>query len=159
MYLGIDLGTSNSAVVGYVSGKTQLFKAADGSDVLPSVIYLDRRGHRFIGKAAQDRLLAAPKNVASGFKRLMGTKSQIPIANESWSPEQCSSEIIRTLVSQAMTESGNQDIDGAVITILRRSIRCRTRRRSRQPGWPGWNGSASFRNLSQRPWRPSPTAS
>jgi molecular chaperone DnaK len=117
MYLGIDLGTSNSAVVGYVNGRTQLYKAADGSDVVPSVIYLDRRGHRFIGKAAQDRLLAAPKNVASGFKRLMGTKSLISIANENWSPEQCSSEIVKTLVSQSMTESGNQDIDGTVITI------------------------------------------
>jgi len=32
MYLGIDLGTSNSAVVGHLNGTTRLFKAADGSD-------------------------------------------------------------------------------------------------------------------------------
>ena len=117
MYLGIDLGTSNSAVVGYINGQTRLFKAADGSDVLPSVIFLDKRGHRFVGKAAQDRLLSAPKNVASGFKRLMGTKSPIHISNEDWTPEQCSSEIIKTLVGQATTESGVQEITGTVITI------------------------------------------
>ncbi|WP_150525610.1 Hsp70 family protein [Roseibium sediminis] len=117
MYLGIDLGTSNSAVVGYVNGQVRLFKSGDGSDVLPSVIYLDRRGHRFVGKAAQDRLLTAPNNVASGFKRLMGTKSPIQFAGNIWTPEQCSSEIIKTLVSQAVTETGMQDIAGAVITI------------------------------------------
>lgn len=54
MYLGIDLGTSNSAVVGHVDGALRLFKTADGTDVLPSVIYLDKRGHRFIGKTAYD---------------------------------------------------------------------------------------------------------
>ncbi len=117
MYLGIDLGTSNSAVVGYLNGQTRLFKAADGADVLPSVIYLDRRGHRFVGKSAQDRLLSAPKNVASGFKRLMGTKSPIQFAGEAWTPEQCSSEIIKTLVGQSITETGTQEVSGAVITI------------------------------------------
>ncbi|UES52876.1 Hsp70 family protein [Roseibium aggregatum] len=117
MYLGIDLGTSNSAVVGYLDGQGRLFKAADGADVLPSVIYLDRRGHRFVGKAAQDRLLTAPKNVASGFKRLMGTKTPIKFAGESWTPEQCSAEIIKTLVGQAITETGVQEVSGAVITI------------------------------------------
>ena len=41
MYLGIDLGTSNSAVVGNVAGDLRLFKTSDGTDVLPSVIYVD----------------------------------------------------------------------------------------------------------------------
>lgn len=117
MYLGIDLGTSNSAVVGHVSGAIRLFKATDGSDVLPSVIYVDKRGHRFVGKSAQDRIMSAPANVAAGFKRLMGTKSPVRIGDEEWTPEDCSTEIIRTLVAQAVTESGEQRIDGSVITI------------------------------------------
>ena len=86
MYLGIDLGTSNSAVVGNIDGTTRLFKTADGSDVLPSVIYLDKRGHRFVGKSAQDRIMSAPANVAAGFKRLMGTKSPVRIGDQEWSP-------------------------------------------------------------------------
>lgn len=117
MYLGIDLGTSNSAVVGNVNGTTRLFKTSDGSDVLPSVIYLDKRGHRFVGKSAQDRIMSAPANVAAGFKRLMGTKSPVRIGDQEWSPEDCSAEIIKTLVGQAITESGEQVIKGAVITI------------------------------------------
>ncbi len=117
MYLGIDLGTSNSAVVGNIDGTTRLFKTSDGSDVLPSVIYLDKRGHRFVGKSAQDRIMSAPASVAAGFKRLMGTKSPVKIGDQEWSPEGCSAEIIKTLVGQAITESGEQQIQGAVITI------------------------------------------
>lgn len=116
MYLGIDLGTSNSAVVGHVDGTLRLFKTADGTDVLPSVIYLDKRGHRFVGKSAYDRLLSAPNNVAHGFKRSMGTKNPISIAGEIWTPVECSAEIIKTLVSQAITETGSQEIEGVVIT-------------------------------------------
>lgn len=116
MYLGIDLGTSNSAVVGHIDGATRLFKTSDGTDVLPSVIYLDKRGHRFIGKSAYDRLLSAPQNVAQGFKRSMGTKNPISFAGQTWTPVECSAEIIKALVGQAMTEAGNQEVKGVVIT-------------------------------------------
>lgn len=116
MYLGIDLGTSNSAIVGHVDGALRLFKTSDGTDVLPSVIYLDRRGHRFVGKSAYNRLLSAPQNVAHGFKRSMGTKNVVSFAGQEWTPVQCSTEIIKTLVGQATTEAGAQEIEGAVIT-------------------------------------------
>ena len=42
MYLGIDLGTSNSAVVGNDHGAMRHFKTAEGTDVLPSAIMIDR---------------------------------------------------------------------------------------------------------------------
>lgn len=116
MYLGIDLGTSNSAVVGHIDGALRLFKTSDGTDVLPSVIYLDKRGHRFIGKSAYDRLLSAPQNVAQGFKRSMGTKNPITFAGQTWTPVECSAEIIKALVGQAITEAGNPEIEGVVIT-------------------------------------------
>jgi molecular chaperone DnaK len=116
LYLGIDLGTSNSAVVGHIDGALRLFKTSDGTDVLPSVIYLDKRGHRFIGKSAYDRLLSAPQNVAQGFKRSMGTKNPIAFAGQTWTPVECSAEIIKALVGQAITEAGNPEIEGVVIT-------------------------------------------
>ena len=49
MYLGIDLGTSNSAIVGNDGRELRLFKTVDGADVLPSAIMIDRRGGMFIG--------------------------------------------------------------------------------------------------------------
>jgi molecular chaperone DnaK len=116
LYLGIDLGTSNSAVVGHIDGALRLFKTSDGTDVLPSVIYLDKRGHRFIGKSAYDRLLSAPQNVAQGFKRSMGTKNPVSFAGQVWTPVECSAEITKALVGQAMTEAGTQEIEGVVIT-------------------------------------------
>ena len=77
MYLGLDLGTSNSAIAGYDGSELRLFKTAEGTDVLPSVILLDKRGHKFVGQRAYDRTMLSPGNVAQGFKRLMGTSSPI----------------------------------------------------------------------------------
>lgn len=119
MYLGIDLGTSNSAIVGNSESDLRLFKTAEGTDVLPSVIYIDKRGMKFIGGRAYDKTILSPENVAQGFKRLMGTGSPISFAAASleMSPEECSAEIIRTLLGQARTEAGDLDVDGAIVTI------------------------------------------
>jgi len=67
MYLVLDLGTSNSAVVGHSMVATLFFKTSDGTDVLRSVIYIwTSAAHRFIGKSAYDRLLSRlPQNVSS----------------------------------------------------------------------------------------------
>src|SRR5438093_6311484 len=114
MYLGIDLGTSNSAIAGYMNGEPRIFKTSDGADVLPSVIYIDRRGHRFYGARAYQQSLLSPDNVASGFKRLLGTSSTIHFAasGQTMTPEACSADILRHLLGQACTESGQSEITG-----------------------------------------------
>ena len=119
MYLGIDLGTSNSAIAGIVDGKARVFRPADGGEVLPSIIYFDKRGHRLYGRRAHDQALVTPDNVAAGFKRLMGTSTPIEIkgVEQVLSPEECSAEIIRQLLGQAATETGGDRIVGAVITV------------------------------------------
>ena len=75
MYFGIDLGTSNSAIVAAIDGDLRHFKTPDGTDVLPSAIMFDRRGGMLIGKRAYEQAAFSPENVAQGFKRLMGTSS------------------------------------------------------------------------------------
>ena len=119
MYLGIDLGTSNSAIAGNTGSDPRLFKTQEGTDVLPSVIYIDKRGHKFVGARAYDRTILSPENVAHGFKRLMGTGTPISFAAAAseMSPEECSTDIIRTLLGQAKTEIGDFNVDGAVVTI------------------------------------------
>ena len=119
MYLGIDLGTSNSAIVGNEASALRLFKTSDGRDVLPSAIYVDRRGNKFVGTKAQDQASLAPENVAQGFKRLMGTSTPFHFAGSDTqlSPEEASAEVLRTLVSQARAEAGDMIIKGAVITV------------------------------------------
>jgi molecular chaperone DnaK len=118
MYLGIDLGTSNSAIVGNINGVLKLFKTSDGRDVLPSAIYIDRRGNKFVGKKAQDQALLSPENVAQGFKRLMGTATPFKFAGADveLTPEDASADVLRTLLTQAQTEAGDQTVVGAVIT-------------------------------------------
>jgi len=119
MYIGIDLGTSNSSIAGIVDGKARVFRPADGGEVLPSIIYFDKRGHRLYGRRAHDQALVSPENVASGFKRLMGTSTAIEIKGVelTLSPEECSADIIRQLLEPAATETGNEKIEGAVIAI------------------------------------------
>ena len=123
MYLGIDLGTSNSVVAGIVDGTAKVFRPADGGEVLPSVIYFDKRGHRLYGRRAHDQALVSPDNVAAGFKRLMGTSTPIEVkgVDLKLTPEECSAEIIRQLLGQVSTETGldtaGDAISGAVITV------------------------------------------
>ncbi|HZT87422.1 MAG TPA: Hsp70 family protein [Stellaceae bacterium] len=119
MHIGIDLGTTNSAVAGQFESQLRLFKTADGADVLPSAIYIDRRGHRLYGRRAYQQAVAAPDDVARGFKRLMGTSTRIPFksAGIALTPEECSAEILRILASQTTVESGVADPEGTVITV------------------------------------------
>jgi molecular chaperone DnaK len=119
MHLGIDLGTSNSAVAGNVNSQIRIFKTTDGSDVLPSVIYMDQRGRRLYGRRAYAQTVLSPENVAKGFKRLMGTSTPIEFraSAQVMTPEECSAEIIRQLVSQALLETNVSEIEGTAVTI------------------------------------------
>ena len=78
MYLGIDLGTSNSAIASIIDGQARIFRPADGGEVLPSVIYFDKRGHRLYGRRAHDQAFAeadddqAVDRAANRLDRLIG---------------------------------------------------------------------------------------
>lgn len=117
MYIGIDLGTSNSVIAGVHEGAAQVFRPTDGGEVLPSAIYIDKRGHRLYGRRAYDQAMMTPENVAIGFKRLMGTATPLEVAGQTLTPEECAAEIIRQLLGQATTELGTDAYDGVVISI------------------------------------------
>lgn len=119
MYLGIDLGTSNSAIAGYRGGRLDLYKAVSGEDVLPSVVMRDRTGGRFVGRRAYNQLQVSPEGIAARFKRLLGTATVLPFgdAGETITPEEASAEVLRQLVKQARTQIGDIDINGTVITV------------------------------------------
>ena len=57
-YVGIDLGTTNSAICSYDGDETRIWKSPEQNDVTPSVIYMDRRGNRYTGKRAYDSAVA-----------------------------------------------------------------------------------------------------
>lgn len=119
MHIGIDLGTSNSAVAGIAGGRVRIFKTPEGTDTMPSIVYRDRRGNQTVGVRAFDQALLAPENAVEGFKRLMGTDTPLSFAStgQTVNPEQAAAEILRTLVGYALVESGATEVTGAVVTI------------------------------------------
>ena len=51
-YIGIDLGTTNSAIVTFDGEKTRVWKTKDQTDVTPSCIFIDKKGRQFVGNKA-----------------------------------------------------------------------------------------------------------
>ena len=51
-YVGIDLGTTNSAICSFDGEKIHLYKSPEQHDVTPSAIFIDRRGNKYVGSRA-----------------------------------------------------------------------------------------------------------
>jgi molecular chaperone DnaK len=118
-YVGIDLGTSNSAICSYDGEKTRLYKSPEQQFITPSVIYIDKRNRRYYGARAYGSAVYDPENAAKTFKRYMGTSTPIRIraVNLVLTPEDCSAEILRVLFGYLPEEIRNDDITGTVITV------------------------------------------
>lgn len=118
-YIGIDLGTTNSAISSYDGESVRLYKSSDQGDVTPSAIFIDRRGNKYVGARAYDNAPRSPGNAATLFKRMMGTSTPIklPAVNITMSPEECSAEILRVLFGYLPEEMRNADDIGSVITV------------------------------------------
>ena len=118
LYVGIDLGTTNSVVCSYDGHETRIWKSPEQNDVTPSAIYIDSRGHKHIGKRAYDYAPHEPKNVATSFKRLMGTSTRIdlPAIESSLTPQECSAEILRCLYGY-LQQGADNTVTGTVITV------------------------------------------
>lgn len=68
-YIGIDLGTTNSAICSYDGEMVRLYKSPDQNDVTPSAIFIDRRGNKYSGSGpmtAPQRTLTTPQRSSSG---------------------------------------------------------------------------------------------
>lgn len=118
-YVGIDLGTTNSAICTFDGEITRLYKSPDQYDVTPSAIFIDRRGNKYVGRRAYDNAARNPENAATLFKRLMGTSTPIklPAVDLVMTPEDCSAEILRVLFGYLPEEIRNNPETGTVITV------------------------------------------
>ncbi len=118
-YVGIDLGTTNSAITTYDGENVRIFKSPEQNDVTPSAIFIDRRGNKYVGKRAYDNAARNPDNAATLFKRLMGTSTPIRLAavDMTLTPEECSAEILRVLYGYLPEEIRNDPDTGTVITV------------------------------------------
>ncbi len=118
-YIGIDLGTTNSAVCSYDGESVRLYKSPEQNDVTPSAIFIDRRGNKYLGKRAYDSAAKNPDNAATKFKRMMGTSTPVKFSavNITMTPEECSSEILKLCFGYLPEEIRNDEEIGTVITV------------------------------------------
>ncbi len=118
-YVGIDLGTTNSAICSYDGDEVRIWKSPDQHDVTPSAIFIDRRGNKYVGQRAYNSAPQSPGNAALLFKRFMGTNTPITLSavQQTKTPEECSAEILKTLFGY-LSEGMRTDPDiGTVITV------------------------------------------
>lgn len=72
--IGIDLGTTNSAVAYMTGGKSDVIANSEGNRTTPSVVAINKKGERLVGQVAQRQRVTNPKNTVYGIKRLIGRK-------------------------------------------------------------------------------------
>lgn len=70
--LGIDLGTTNSAVAIIEAGEPQVIENAEGNRTTPSIVAISKTGERLVGQIAKRQAVTNPKNTIYGIKRFMG---------------------------------------------------------------------------------------
>ncbi len=72
--IGIDLGTTNSAMAYMVAGKPEVIANAEGNRTTPSVVAINKNNERLVGQVAQRQRVTNAKNTIYGVKRLIGRK-------------------------------------------------------------------------------------
>jgi len=115
--LGIDLGTTNSAICYFDKGEIKLFKdPVSWKDTLPSVVSF-RKDRIIVGQKAKEYIEKSPQNTMGLFKRKMGTNETFKIKSldKSISPIELSSYVLKEL--KTFVQDKNIALDSAVITI------------------------------------------
>lgn len=122
--IGIDLGTTNSEVAVCYGDSVEIVKNANGDEYTPSVFGIDKSGNPIVGKAAYDKRFRVAtedevQNNKAEVKRLMGTNEKInfPRIKKTFSPEQVSAEILKSLKNDALRKYPNAEAFAAVITV------------------------------------------
>ncbi len=118
LYVGIDLGTTNSAAAVFDGERVSIVRNAQGATVTPSVVRLDKQGRVTVGTRARRFIEQDAANTAAEFKRLMGTGSTIefPAAATHKKPEELSAEVLKAL-RQDITDQLGVAIERAVISV------------------------------------------
>ncbi|MCP4138920.1 MAG: molecular chaperone DnaK [Chloroflexi bacterium] len=72
--IGIDLGTTNSAVAVMDGGEPVVIPSSEGERLVPSVVAVNKNGERLVGRVARNQSIINPQNTISSIKRFMGRK-------------------------------------------------------------------------------------
>jgi molecular chaperone DnaK len=137
--IGIDLGTTNSAMAAMQSGKPEIITNTEGNRTTPSVVAVNKNGERLVGQVARRQQVTNPKNTIYEVKRLIGrnfndkevqrdiklmgyeiVKSgngvKVKMDKKDYSPEEISAMILSKLKADAESFLGDK-VTEAVITV------------------------------------------
>jgi len=138
--LGIDLGTTNSAMAVVEGGEPKILENSEGNRTTPSIVAIGKGGDRLAGLLAKRQAVTNPENTIFGVKRLIGHKFadkeiqkdrglipykieegsdggiKIKLADKSNRPEEVSAMILQKLKHDAEARVGEK-IEEAVITV------------------------------------------
>jgi molecular chaperone DnaK len=139
--IGIDLGTTNSAMAVLEAGQPTVLESAEGSRITPSVVAIDpKTGQRLVGTIARRQAVTNPENTVFSIKRFMGRKFDDPVVQEAikrvpykvtkasngdvrvvmggkeYSPPEISAMILQKLREDAEAKLGEK-VNQAVITV------------------------------------------
>jgi len=137
--IGIDLGTTNSAMAAMQAGKPEIIANAEGNRTTPSVVAINKNGERLVGQLANRQRVTNPTNTIFGVKRLIGRKFtdkevqkdielmpykivkagtgvKVEMADKEYSPEEVSGMILGKLKADAEKFLG-EPVTEAVITV------------------------------------------
>lgn len=137
--IGIDLGTTNSAMAVMEGGKPEIIANKEGSRTTPSVVAMNKSGERLVGQLARRQSVTNPKNTIYEMKRLIGRKWEdkevqrdikilgyeivksgngikVKMGDKSYSPEELSAMVLSKLKADAEAFLG-QPVNEAVITV------------------------------------------
>ena len=76
--IGIDLGTTNSAVAVMEGGEPTIIPSAEGDRLVPSVVAMNKNHERLVGRPARNQAVVNPENTITSIKRFMGGKTSSP---------------------------------------------------------------------------------
>jgi molecular chaperone DnaK len=138
--IGIDLGTTNSAVAVMEGGEPAIIPNAEGGRITPSMVAISKSGERLVGQVAKRQAVTNPDNTIFSVKRLMGRKfddpevqrsmkmvpykivkapngdAHVQLGGRSYSPPEVSAMILQKLKTDAEAYLGEK-VTEAVITV------------------------------------------
>lgn len=114
--IGIDLGTTNSAVAVIKNGKPVILENTSGMRTTPSIVHVDGKGTIIVGDQAKNALISTPDKTVQEVKRLMGTDRKVQLGDKEYRPEEVSAMFLMELKKYAEENLG-EPVTEAVITV------------------------------------------
>lgn len=116
MMIGIDLGTTNSLAACFRGGRVEIIPNRLGKKLTPSVVSVDDKGQILVGETAREYGYLHPDRRARLFKRTMGTDRTYTLGDMSFSSEELSAMVLRSLKEDAEAFL-NEEVDEAIISV------------------------------------------